>query len=83
MGDVDVAIVLLDKHVLTYLIAKHLISNAFHDMSMIIPIDEGIIEPEFQDEVPQFLLCLESGVISRLWVRSKHAERIRSLSIHC
>ena len=38
------------------------------------PVDEGVVESEFEDEVTQLCLDLGSRVFAGVWVRSKHAQ---------
>jgi hypothetical protein len=57
VGDVDVAVILLNKHILAYLISS---SMSAIDISRImlasLPVDEDVVESELHDEVNQRLL---------------------------
>ena len=64
VGDVDIAIVLLDKHVLTNLISlKTGLARAITDQLFeSVPVYEGIINLELQDEFHKALLDIDTAV---------------------
>ena len=83
VGNVDVTIVLFDQYILADLVSVAIVrSRRYKEAKYGLPVDKDVVKAKLQDEVPKLLLNLDAGVIAGIWIRSKHAQRIRSLRIH-
>lgn len=83
VGNVDVAIILLDQYILADLISVAILRSMVHKMAKYrLPVDKDVVKAKFQDEIPELLLNLNARVIAGIWIRCKHAQRIRSLRVH-
>ena len=47
-----------------------------------VPVDEGIVNPEFHDKVIELALNFRTRVVIAFIVRPQNAERINRLSVH-
>jgi hypothetical protein len=86
MGHVDIAKVLLGQDILSNLIpAKVLVWSSSASSAHRIPVDEGIVDSERQDEVNQFLL---DGIVALLTIvgltllLAPKIKRVDCLAIH-
>ena len=83
VGNVDVTIVLFDQYILADLVSVAAIRSMAHRNAMYrLPVDKDVVKAKLQDEVAKLLLNLHTRVIAGIWIRCKHAQRIRSLRIH-
>ena len=83
MRNVDVTIILFDQYILADLVSVAIVrSRRYEGAKYGIPVDKHIVKAKLQDEVPKLLLDLDARVIAGIWIRCKHAQRIRSLRIH-
>jgi hypothetical protein len=84
MGDVHVAIVLLQQHVFPDLFSTRLGLGicAYEEKERDLPVDIHIAKLKFQDEVYQLCLDLTSGVLILSIVRRKNTQRVDRLTIH-
>lgn len=74
---VDVAKILPDQGILTDLIAttsESIIES--RDMLHSIPVDVGIIQAKFEDELAQLVLYLGARILNKIFVRREHVQRI-------
>jgi hypothetical protein len=57
VGNVDITVILLDKHVFPDLVSSILVrSSASKTLEVRVPVDEDVVEGKFHDEVHQRLL---------------------------
>lgn len=83
MRNVDIAVILLHQHILSYLVPEsEPLATRSIPFEVVLPVDEGIIESEFEDEVPQLRLNLASRVFRSIRVRREHTYGIYGLSVH-
>ena len=78
MRDIDVAIVLLREHILSYLVAARVSERLLaRCCRQLLPVDVDVLQVELEDEVNQLFLSLAIAFtsIDRL-VFAKQAERI-------
>ena len=47
-----------------------------------LPVDEGIVETELEDEVSQQGLDLASRIVQRIWVWRKYTQREDRSAVH-
>jgi len=47
-----------------------------------VPVDKSIIQLEFENKIPQFILDLTARLISTIGARSENAQSIGSASVH-
>jgi hypothetical protein len=66
VGDVDVAEVLPRQHILSYLISVACYYYSLSCALLSLPVDEDIVEMEFEDEVDQLLLNALVALFDRL-----------------
>jgi hypothetical protein len=84
MGDINIAVVLLEKNILPNLISVgQLACHSRKTQKPKIPIDESIAKLELQDEVLQLRLNLTTGIFIFSIVWRQHAQRVHRLAIHC
>lgn len=52
MGHIDVAVKLLDENIIPYLVTVlSLLSKYTEPQAKVLPVDEGIVEAELEDEI--------------------------------
>ena len=66
--DVDLAEVLLSEHVLPNLVSASLLETLKRIATGLLPVDEGIVDVELQDELDKLVVNFSTVVVSFLFM---------------